>query len=79
MGPVRSSCIAILALLLAVPLADARAADDNEPVVAEFLGLMDSRPDLQASVEAAIEKAALKDIQDMGAFGAQRGAVRQSF
>jgi phosphatidylserine decarboxylase precursor len=65
---VRSSCVAILALLLAVSIVQARSADDYEPVVDEFLGLMESRPDLQASVEAAIEKAALQDIRDMDGF-----------
>ena len=64
----RSSVAAALALLLAVSLAEARAADDYEPVVDEFLGLMESRPDLRDSVEAAIETAALKDIRDMDGF-----------
>ena len=67
-GRARASCVAVLALLLAVTLADARAADDYQPVVNEFLGLMDSRPDLRESVVAAIESAALEDIRDMEAF-----------
>jgi phosphatidylserine decarboxylase precursor len=64
----RSSCVALLALLLAVSPAEVNAADEYQPVITEFLGLMDSRPDLRASVEAAIEKAGLKDIQDMDGF-----------
>jgi phosphatidylserine decarboxylase len=64
----RPSCTWILALLLAVTLAGARAADSHEPVVGEFLGLMESRPDLQASVEAAIDIAGLNGIEDMGGF-----------
>jgi phosphatidylserine decarboxylase precursor len=64
----RPSCIAVLVLLLAVPVAEVRADDAYEPVVTEFLGLMESRPDLEYSVEAAIEVADLKDIRDMGGF-----------
>ena len=67
-GHACSSWIAILALLLAVSATEARAGNDYQPVVVEFLGLMESRPDLQDSVEAAIEKAALQDIRDMEAF-----------
>ena len=67
-GPVRSSCVTILVLLLVAFVTEARAADDYQPVVNEFLGLMDSRPDLEDSVEAAIEDAGLENIQDMGAF-----------
>ena len=64
----RSCCIALLALLLAVSITEARTTDDYQPVITEFLGLMDARPDLRASVEAAIERAGLKDIRDMGGF-----------
>ena len=67
-GLALSCCVTLLALLLAVSPAGVTAADDYQPVVSEFLGLMDSRPDLQASVEAAIEKADLKDIRDMDGF-----------
>ncbi len=67
-GVSRPFFIALLTLLLAASFAEARAANDYEPVITEFLGLMDSRPDLQASVEAAIENAGLKDIQDMDGF-----------
>ena len=65
---VRSSCAAILVLLLGASLAEARAADDYEPVIDEFLALMDSRPDLQDSVETAIANAGLRDIRDMNGF-----------
>lgn len=68
LGLARSSCVAILALLLAASNAEARAADDYQPVVTEFLGLMESRPDLEASVDAAIEKAGLEGIEDMDSF-----------
>ena len=67
-GLVRASCVAVLALLLAVPIGGARAADDHQPVVYEFLGLMDSRPDLRVAINAAIERADLKEIRDMNAF-----------
>ena len=65
---VRPTCAWILALLLAVSLAGARAADGHEPVVDEFLGLMESRPELRASVEAAIDIAGVNGIEDMGGF-----------
>jgi phosphatidylserine decarboxylase len=67
-GLALSCCVTLLALLLAVSPAEVTAADDYQPVVNEFLDLMDSRPDLQASVEEAIEKADLKDIRDMDGF-----------
>ena len=60
--------VAILTLLIAVSTPAAYARSEAEPVVAEFLGLMASRPDLQESVGAAIEIASLKEIQDMGEF-----------
>jgi phosphatidylserine decarboxylase len=64
----RTHCVALLALLLVGFVAEARAADDYQPVITEFLGLMESRPDLQAAVESAIEKAGLEDIEDTGGF-----------
>jgi hypothetical protein len=64
----QSISVAILALLFAVSTPGTHARSDAEPVVAEFLGLMASRPDLQESVGAAIEIADLKDIQDIGEF-----------
>jgi phosphatidylserine decarboxylase precursor len=64
----RSSRAAALTLLLALTLAEVCAAADHEPVVAELLQLMDSRPDLRDSVVAAIEAAALKDIRDVDGF-----------
>ncbi len=64
----RSSSVLILALLLPVSPAEARAADDYQPVVNEFLALMNSRPDLKVSVESAIDNAGLKDVRDMDAF-----------
>jgi phosphatidylserine decarboxylase precursor len=67
-GLVRSSCVAMLAPLLAVSWAEAGPADDYQPVVDEFLGLMESRPDLRTSVEAAIDRAGLEDIRDMDGF-----------
>ena len=65
---IRPSCIAVAALLLAFPLAESRADDAYEPVITEFLELLDSRPDLQDSVAAAIHIADLRDIRDMDAF-----------
>ncbi len=59
-----------LALLLCVPVTDALAADDHEPVVSEFLDLLDSRPDLDTAVTAAVEKAGLQGIDDTDAFAA---------
>ena len=64
----RSIFGATLALLLAFSFVEVRAANDSNPVVADFVGLMDSRPDLQESVEAAIGIADLQDIQDMDGF-----------
>jgi phosphatidylserine decarboxylase precursor len=65
---IRPSCIAVAALLLAFPLAESRADDAYEPVITEFLELLDSRPELQDSVAAAIHIADLRDIRDMDAF-----------
>ena len=67
-GLARYCYIATLALLFAFSLAGARGLVDHEPVVAEFLGLMESRPDLRDSVDAAIGIADLKDIGDMDGF-----------
>ncbi len=59
---------AILAFLFAVAMPGVQAGEAHEPVVTGLLNLMDSRPDLQDSVEAAIERADLKDIRDMDEF-----------
>ena len=74
-GHWRLSCIALLALLLVIPFAEARADAAYEPVVAEFLGLMEARPDLRDSVEAAIAIADLKGAQDMDGFVAYLDAL----
>ena len=66
--PVRLTGIAVLAVLLAVSAPGVHAGDDYEPVVTELLSLMESRPDLRDSVDAAIGVADLKDIKDMDAF-----------
>ena len=66
--PVRLTGIAVLAVLLAVSAPGAHAGDDYEPIVTELLSLMESRPDLRDSVDAAIGVADLKDIKDMDAF-----------
>ncbi|MDJ0793529.1 MAG: phophatidylserine decarboxylase associated domain-containing protein [Woeseiaceae bacterium] len=64
----RSTGVAILAFLLIFALPGVQAGSDYEPVVTELLGLMESRPDLQESVEAAIDIADLKDVRDMDEF-----------
>ena len=66
--PVQLATVAVLAFLFAVSTPGAHAGDDNEPVVTELLSLMESRPDLRDSVDAAIGVADLKDIRDIGAF-----------
>ncbi len=66
--PVHLAGVALLAVLLVVPLPWAHAGDDYEPVVTEFLSLLDSRPDLQESVEAAVESADLEGIDDVDEF-----------
>jgi phosphatidylserine decarboxylase precursor len=58
----------VLAILLASATPPAYAGDAYAPVVTEFLGLMESRQDLQESVSAAIDGADLKDIRDMDGF-----------
>jgi phosphatidylserine decarboxylase precursor len=60
--------VAVLAFLLAVSIPWARAGDDYEPAVTALLRLMESRPGLKDSVEAAIEIADLKDIRDLDEF-----------
>jgi phosphatidylserine decarboxylase len=60
--------VAVLAFLLAVSTPGAHAGDDYEPVVTGLLGLIESRPDLKDSVEAAIDTADLKDIRDLDGF-----------
>ena len=59
--PVQLAGVAVLAFLLAVSVPWARAGDDYEPVVTALLSLMESRPGLKDSVEAAIEIADLKE------------------
>jgi hypothetical protein len=60
--------VAVLAFLLAVSVPWTRAGDDYEPVVTALLSLMESRPGLKDSVEAAIEIADLKDVRDLDEF-----------
>ena len=71
----RLAGVAILAFLLTVAIPGVRAGDGHEPVVTELLSLMDSRPDLQESVEAAVKIADLEDIQDMDGFVAYLDAL----
>ena len=59
---------AVLAILLAAAAPPAYAGEGYAPVVTEFLGLMESREDLQKSVNAAIDGADLNDIRDMDGF-----------
>ena len=47
---------------------DATAPPGHEPVVHELQQLLDAEPELKSAVEAAIEAAALDDIQDLHAF-----------
>ena len=63
--------VAFLALFLAAcgpaaPPADVAA--DHEPVVTELIGLLDSQPEMKASLEAAISTADLQGIEDLPAF-----------
>jgi phosphatidylserine decarboxylase precursor len=58
--------VAILALV--VSTAEVYADDHHEPVVDDFLNLMQSRSDLHESVEAAIDTADLQGIDDLDAF-----------
>ncbi|MBT8106851.1 MAG: phosphatidylserine decarboxylase family protein [Gammaproteobacteria bacterium] len=67
-GLASSLYLATLALLLAVSVAESRGPVAHEPVVTEFLGLMESRPDLRDAVDAAIGTADLKDIRDLDGF-----------
>ena len=62
--------VAILAFLFAAATPGCQAGDGHEPVVTELLSLIESRPDLQESLEAAIDIADLEDIRDMGEFAA---------
>ena len=66
--PVQLAGVAVLAFLLAVSVPWARAGDDYEPAVTALLSLMESRPGLKDSVEAAIEIADLKDVRDLDEF-----------
>ena len=62
--------VTILAVLFHATAAATQAEDGYEPVVTEFLALMESRPDLRESVEAAIGIADLADVRDMDEFAA---------
>ena len=64
----QSAGIAILAFLLVAAIPGVPARDNHEPVVADLLGLLEARPDLQESVEAAIEVADLEDIDNIDGF-----------
>ena len=67
----RSVAVIIFALLLAFPAASVLATDEAEGyqlAVSELIDLLDSRPDLQASLAGAVSRADLKDIGDIPAF-----------
>ena len=64
----RSGGIAVLAFLLVAAIPEAPLRDDHEPVVIELVSLMEVRPDLYSSVEAAIEVADLQGIDNIDEF-----------
>ena len=67
----RSIAIIIFAILLALPAASVLATDEAggyQPAVNELIDLLDSRPDLQTSLEGAVSRADLQDIDDVPAF-----------
>ena len=64
----RSAGIAVLAFLLVAAIPEAPLRDDHEPVVIELVSLMEVRPDLYSSVEAAIEVADLQGIDNIDEF-----------
>src|SRR6056300_1562132 len=67
----RSIAIIIFAILLALPAASVLATDEAggyQPAVSELIDLLDSRPDLQASLEGAVSRADLQGIGDVPAF-----------
>jgi phosphatidylserine decarboxylase precursor len=64
----QSAGIAILAFLLVAAIPGTPTRDGHEPVVADFLSLMQARPDLQDSVEAAIQVADLQGIDSIDEF-----------
>ena len=64
----QSASVAILTLLLVGAVPGFSTEAGHEPVVTELLSLMQSRPDLRNSVEAAISAADLQDIGDMDQF-----------
>jgi phosphatidylserine decarboxylase precursor len=64
----QSAGIAIFVFLFVAAIPGVATEADHEPVVTKLLGLMDSRPDLRDSVEAAIATADLQGIGDMDQF-----------
>ena len=67
----RSIAVIIFAILLALPAASVLATDEAggyQPAVSELIDLLDSRPDLQASLEGAVSRADLQGIDDVPAF-----------
>ena len=65
------NAVAFLTLFLAACGPTAGPADSagaHEPVVAELIGLLDSQPEMKASLEAAISTADLQGIGDLPAF-----------
>jgi hypothetical protein len=67
----RSIAVIIFAILLALPAASVLATDEAggyQPAVSELIDLLDSRPDLQASLEGAVSRADLQGIGDVPAF-----------
>jgi hypothetical protein len=67
----RSVTAIIFAILLAFPAASVLATDGTDsyqPAVSELIDLLKTRPDVQASLEAAISQADLQGIEDIPAF-----------
>ena len=64
----QSAGIAVLAFFLVAAIPEGPRRDGHEPVVTEFLGLMEARPDLHGSIEAAIEVADLQGIDNIDEF-----------
>jgi phosphatidylserine decarboxylase precursor len=63
-----SASVAILAFLLIAAIPGTSSRDRHEPVVTDFLGLLETRPDLRESVEAAIDLADLQGIDNLDGF-----------
>jgi phosphatidylserine decarboxylase precursor len=64
----QSASVALLAFFLIAAIPGAPTTDGHEPVVTDLLALMETRPDLYRSVEAAIEVADLHGIGNIDEF-----------